>query len=165
MNKLFYLLVSILLFLTLILLISIFSGDNNYSKKASLIKENKIQEIENNTLKNTNDILEFEIENAQKSKEHVENFARERLNLIYPNEYKSVTFSSLDNMIYFMTKGYKADDITYYDTRLDRLTGELIRVMRPTEKFLKAQFENTGKAEIGYEQTKIYQCKLVEKLF
>ena len=38
------------------------------------------------TLKNTNDILEFEIENAQKSKEHVENFARERLNLIYPNE-------------------------------------------------------------------------------
>jgi cell division protein FtsB len=86
MNKLFYLLVSILLFLTLILLISIFSGDNSYSKKASLIKENKIQEIENNTLKNTNDILEFEIENAQKSKEHVENFARERLNLIYPNE-------------------------------------------------------------------------------
>ena len=86
MNKLFYLLVSILLFLTLILLISIFSGDNSYSKKASLIQENKIQEIENNTLKNTNDILEFEIENAQKSKEHVENFARERLNLIYPNE-------------------------------------------------------------------------------
>tara|TARA_R110000803_G_scaffold195571_1_gene258833 strand:- start:92 stop:568 length:477 start_codon:yes stop_codon:yes gene_type:complete len=86
-------------------------------------------------------------------------------NLIGPNEYKSVTFSSLDNMIYFMTKGYKADDITYYDTRLDRLTGELIRVMRPTEKFLQGQFENTGKAEIGYEQTKIYQCKLVEKLF
>ena len=86
MNKLFYLLVSILLFLTLILLISIFSGDNSYSKKALLIQENKIQEIENNNLKNTNDILEFEIENAQKSKEHVENFARERLNLIYPNE-------------------------------------------------------------------------------
>ena len=48
MNKLFYLLVSILLFLTLILLISIFSGDNSYSKKASLIQENKTQEIENN---------------------------------------------------------------------------------------------------------------------
>ena len=86
MNKLFYLLVSILLFLTLILLISIFSGDNSYSKKELLIKENKTQEIENNSLKNKNDILEFEIENAQKSKEHVENFARERLNLIYPNE-------------------------------------------------------------------------------
>jgi cell division protein FtsB len=86
MNKLFYLLVTILLFLTLILLISIFSGDNSYSKKASLIKENKTQEIENNSLKNKNDILEFEIENAQKSKEHVENFARERLNLIYANE-------------------------------------------------------------------------------
>ena len=33
-----------------------------------------------------NDILEFEIENAQKSNEHVENFAREKLNLVYPDE-------------------------------------------------------------------------------
>jgi cell division protein FtsB len=30
--------------------------------------------------------LEFEIENAQKSNEHVENFAREKLNLVYPDE-------------------------------------------------------------------------------
>ena len=86
-------------------------------------------------------------------------------NLIGPNEYKNVLFSSLDNMIYFMTKGYKADDITYYDTRLDRLTGELIRTIQPTEKFLRSQFENTGTAEIGYKQTKIYQCELVKKLF
>ena len=85
--------------------------------------------------------------------------------LIGANEYKSVLFSSLDNMIYFITKGHKADDISYYDTRLDRLTGELIRVMRPTEKFLQGQFENTGTAEVGYELTKIYQCKLIEKLF
>ena len=35
----------------------------------------------------------------------------------------------LYKMIYFMNKGYKADDITYYDTRLDRLTGELLRIM------------------------------------
>ena len=86
-------------------------------------------------------------------------------NLIGPNEYKNVLFSSLDNMIYFMTKGYKADDITYYDTRLDRLTGELTRTIQPTEKFLRSQFENTGTAEIGYKQTKIYQCELVKKLF
>ena len=86
-------------------------------------------------------------------------------NLIGPNEYKSVLFSSLGNMIYFITKGYKADAISYYDTRLDRLTGELTRTIQPTEKFLRGQFENTGTAEIGYQLTKIYQCKLVEKLF
>ena len=86
-------------------------------------------------------------------------------NLIGPNEYKSVLFSKLDDVIYFITKGYKADAISYYDTRLDRLTGELTRTIQPTEKFLRGQYENTGTAEIGYQQTKIYQCKLVEKLF
>jgi cell division protein FtsB len=30
--------------------------------------------------------LEFEIKNAQQSNEHVENFAREKLNLVYPEE-------------------------------------------------------------------------------
>ena len=42
--------------------------------------------LSNNDLKNKNDILEFEINNAQKSDDHVENFAREKLNLSYPNE-------------------------------------------------------------------------------
>ena len=54
----------------------------------------------------------------------------------------------LYKMIYFMNKGYKADDITYYDTRLDKLTGELLRIMRPTEKFLRGQFENTEKLKL-----------------
>ena len=49
----------------------------------------------NNDLKNQNDILEFEIENAQKSNEHVENFAREKLNLSYPDE----EFISFENEV------------------------------------------------------------------
>ena len=33
-----------------------------------------------------NEILEFEIKNAQDSNDHVENFARENLNLTFPEE-------------------------------------------------------------------------------
>ena len=86
MNKLFYLLISILLLFTIILLNSTFFGNNSYSKKQLLINENNNLVIQNNDLKNKNDILEFEINNAQKSDDHVENFAREKLNLSYPNE-------------------------------------------------------------------------------
>ena len=72
--------------LTIILFNSTFFGDNSYSKKQLLINENNNLVIQNNDLKNKNDILEFEINNAQKSDDHVENFAREKLNLSYPNE-------------------------------------------------------------------------------
>ena len=86
MNRLFYLLASFLLLVLIILLNSIFFGENSYSKKLSLLNENNFQVKKNNSLKDQNDILEFEIENAQNSTEHVENFAREKLNLTYPNE-------------------------------------------------------------------------------
>lgn len=86
MNKLFYLLISISLLFTIILFNSTFFGNNSYSKKQLLINENNNLVIQNNDLKNKNDILEFEINNAQKSDDHVENFAREKLNLSYPNE-------------------------------------------------------------------------------
>ena len=46
-------------------------------------------------MKKQNDALEFEIQNAQKSKEHVENFAREKLNLVYPDE-EFITFKEED---------------------------------------------------------------------
>lgn len=68
------------------LLNSIFFGNNSYQKKLDLIVENDIQIQKNDELKNKNDILEFEIKNAQQSNEHVENFAREKLNLVYPEE-------------------------------------------------------------------------------
>src|SRR5210317_1596374 len=86
MNRLFYSLALILLFLIIILLNSIFFGENSYQKKTQILGENNLQQEQNNELKKQNDILEFEIENAQKSNEHVENFAREKLNLVYPEE-------------------------------------------------------------------------------
>ena len=74
---------------------SIFFGTNNYQQKSLLVEANNLQIIKNNDLKNQNDILEFEIENAQKSNEHVENFAREKLNLSYPDE----EFISFENEV------------------------------------------------------------------
>jgi cell division protein FtsB len=65
---------------------SIFFGDNSYTHKKSLVSNNNIQHIKNNQLKSKNDILIFEIQSAQSSDEHVENFARERLGLSYPDE-------------------------------------------------------------------------------
>lgn len=95
MNRLFYLLTAFLILLIIVLLNSIFFGTNNYQQKSLLLEANNLQIIKNNDLKNQNDILEFEIENAQKSNEHVENFAREKLNLSYPDE----EFISFENEV------------------------------------------------------------------
>ena len=95
MNRLFYLLAAFLILLIIVLLNSIFFGTNNYQQKSLLVEATNLQIIKNNDLKNQNDILEFEIENAQKSNEHVENFAREKLNLSYPDE----EFISFENEI------------------------------------------------------------------
>ena len=95
MNRLFYLLAAFLILLITVLLNSIFFGTNNYQQKSLLVEATNLQIIKNNDLKNQNDILEFEIENAQKSNEHVENFAREKLNLSYPDE----EFISFENEV------------------------------------------------------------------
>lgn len=86
MNKLYYLLIAALILIIIMLSKGIFFGENSYSKRAELIEDNKIQEIQNQELKRQNKILEFEIKNAQNSNDHVENFAREKLNLTYPDE-------------------------------------------------------------------------------
>ena len=86
MNKLNYLLYLLLVLFIILLLNSIFFGENNYSNRDSLVKENTAQKIKNESIKKENEILEFEIKNAQNSNDHVENFAREKLNLIYPEE-------------------------------------------------------------------------------
>ena len=88
-------------------------------------------------------------------------------NLIYPNEYKSVLFSQIEDVIYFMTKGFKNnEDIYYFDTRLNRMTGELTRVTRVTESYVKSKLK-TPDADTGWgwQQTEVYQCKEVDKLF
>ena len=86
MNKFYYLLLASLLLITFFLLKSIFFGENNYSKRNSLVEESNEHIRTNNNLKKENEILEFEIKNAQDSNDHVENFARENLNLTYPEE-------------------------------------------------------------------------------
>ena len=86
MSKFYYLLLAALLLITFFLLKSIFFGENNYSKRNSLVEESKEHIRTNDNLKKENEILEFEIKNAQDSNDHVENFARENLNLTYPEE-------------------------------------------------------------------------------
>jgi len=86
MNKFYYLLLAALLLIIFFLLKSIFFGENNYSKRNSLVEESNEHIRTNDNLKKENEILEFEIRNAQDSNDHVENFARENLNLTYPEE-------------------------------------------------------------------------------
>ena len=86
MNKLYYSIFVILILIILLLLRSIFFGENNYSNRNILLEEsNELIKI-NDNLRKENEILEFEIKNAQDSNDHVENFARENLNLIFPEE-------------------------------------------------------------------------------
>ena len=86
MNKLNYLLIAFLILIFVSLSISIFFGENNYSKRNEMIQDNKTKFNKNEELKKQNEILEFEIENAQNSNANVENFARENLNLTYEEE-------------------------------------------------------------------------------
>ena len=86
MNKFYYLFLAALLLIIFFLLKNIFFGENNYSKKKSLLEESNVHQKTNDSLRKENEILEFEIKNAQDSNDHIENFARENLNLTYPDE-------------------------------------------------------------------------------
>lgn len=86
MNKLYILIIVFLTFIAAILFRSIFFGEKSYEIKNQLKSENKVQQRKNYELKQENKILEFEINNAKDSNDHVENFARENLNLTYPDE-------------------------------------------------------------------------------
>ena len=95
MNKLYYLIFIFFIFIIIYLLNSIFFSENSYSKRNELIEENSIQKAKNADIKKQNTILEFEINNAQNSNDHVENFAREKLNLTYPDE-EFISFKNED---------------------------------------------------------------------
>lgn len=86
MNKLYILVIVFLTFIAAILFRSIFFGEKSYEIKNQLKSENEVQQRKNYELKQENKILEFEINNAKDSNDHVENFARENLNLTYPDE-------------------------------------------------------------------------------
>ncbi len=86
MNKLYISIIVFLTFIAAILFRSIFFGEKSYEIKNQLKSENEVQQRKNSELKQENKILEFEINNAKDSNDHVENFARENLNLTYPDE-------------------------------------------------------------------------------
>tara|TARA_Y100000766_G_scaffold254231_1_gene239564 strand:- start:293 stop:601 length:309 start_codon:yes stop_codon:yes gene_type:complete len=86
MNKLYILIIVFLTFIAAVLFRSIFFGEKSYEIKNQLKSENEVQQRKNYELKQENKILEFEINNAKDSNDHVENFARENLNLTYPDE-------------------------------------------------------------------------------
>lgn len=100
MNKLYYSLIFLAILTITFLSKSIFFGENSYAKRAELIEDNTIQEMKNEELKRQNKILEFEIKNAQNSNDHIENFAREKLNLTYQDE----------EFIYFKEENTKNDE-------------------------------------------------------
>ena len=96
MNKIYYLVLAVLILIIVFLSKSISFGENNYSMRAKLIEENKMQKIMNEELQKHNEILEFEIKNAQNSNDHIENFAREKLNLSYEEE-EFISFKEENN--------------------------------------------------------------------
>ena len=96
MKRLYYVFLIFLALIIFLLLNSIFFGENNYSKRNELVKENGIQKENNDSLRKQNEILEFEIKNAENSNDHVENFAREKLNLTYPDE-EFISFKEEEN--------------------------------------------------------------------
>ena len=96
MNKIYYLVLAVLILIIVFLSKSIFFGENNYSKRSKLIEENKMQKITNEELQKHNEILEFKIKNALNSNDHIENFAREKLNLTYEEE-EFISFKEENN--------------------------------------------------------------------
>jgi cell division protein FtsB len=97
MSRFLNLSIALLSILLLTLLYSLLFGSNSYQEKALLIEQNNAQSIKNDQLKKENDILAFEIQNAQNSDEHIENLAREKLGLSYPDE-EFITIKNLENI-------------------------------------------------------------------
>ena len=93
MKKLFlFILLSIII---LILLYNLFVSSSGYKERENLMNENDELSIKNKHLIDSNEELRFEIINAQDSEEHIENYARENLNLSMPDE-KFIKFNEKD---------------------------------------------------------------------
>ena len=97
MSRFLNLSIALLSILLLTLIYSLLFGSNSYQEKALLTEQNNAQNIKNDQLKKENDILVFEIQNAQNSDEHIENLAREKLGLSYPDE-EFIIIKDLENI-------------------------------------------------------------------
>ncbi len=81
--------ISIFVFLLTIILVlsyNLFISSNGYKERDSLINQNNNLQQRNKAIRDSNEELKFEIINAQDSDEHIENYARENLNLSMPDE-------------------------------------------------------------------------------
>ena len=79
----------------LILLYNLLISSSGYKERENLMNENDELSIKNKHLIDSNEELRFEIINAQDSEEHIENYARENLNLSMPDE-KFIKFNEQD---------------------------------------------------------------------
>lgn len=79
----------------LILLYNLLISSSGYKERKNLMNENDELSIKNKHLIDSNEELRFEIINAQDSEEHIENYARENLNLSMPDE-KFIKFNEKD---------------------------------------------------------------------
>ena len=79
----------------LILLYNLLISSSGYKERENLMNENDELSIKNKHLIDSNEELRFEIINAQDSEEHIENYARENLNLSMPDE-KFIQFDEKD---------------------------------------------------------------------
>jgi len=89
---------SLFILLSIIILILFYNlliSSNGYKERENLMNENDELSIKNKHLIDSNEELRFEIINAQDSEEHIENYARENLNLSMPDE-KFIKFNEQD---------------------------------------------------------------------
>jgi len=96
MNKIPFYLILFLSIIILVLLYNLFINKNGFQERNNLINQNKAFTERNNALKNSNEELKFEIINAQDDEEHIENQARESLNLSMPEE-QFVKFEKIES--------------------------------------------------------------------
>ena len=86
MNRVSIYILVFLLTIILVLSYNLFISSNGYKERDSLINQNNNLQQRNKAIRDSNEELKFEIINAQDSDEHIENYARENLNLSMPDE-------------------------------------------------------------------------------
>ena len=143
-------------------------GGNGYAKEVNLSCELSKYFIKESVLSDTKQIPLSTLDASQLAKVTISfDIDNEKFlgsNLIWPTEYKSVIFTG--DEILFVTKGWEDDNVFYYTTRLNRLNGELTRTTQPTRDYLNGQPKNKKNfTDLGFILSKVYQCKVVNKLF
>jgi hypothetical protein len=151
-----------------IIILSLLFGGNGYAKEVNLSCELSKYFIKESVLSDTKQIPLSTLDASQLAKVTISfDIDNEKFlgsNLIWPTEYKSVIFTG--DEILFVTKGWEDDNVFYYTTRLNRLNGELTRTTQPTRDYLNGQPKNKKNfTDLGFILSKVYQCKVVNKLF